>query len=300
MDFEPFRDLVRQALAEDIGQGDITTEALIAPGEQARAAMIAREDLVAAGLPLAGMVFKELNPHIRCETLVREGERAEKGRELMRVEGEARAILTGERTALNFVQRLCGIATLTSRVVERAGVKIAILDTRKTTPLLRALEKYAVAMGGGTNHRRGLYDAILVKDNHLAILARRGPGAVRRAVKICREKQPGREVEIEVKNLEELKEALRAGPEIKNLEELKEALRAGPEIILLDNFTPEEMERAVEISRGKAILEASGGVTLENIAAVAATGVERVSLGCLTHSAPAADISLEIDAANLE
>ncbi len=278
MNFEPYRDLVRQALAEDVGAGDITAEALVDPGEQARAAMIAKEDLVAAGLPLAEMVFRELDPDLRCETPVKEGARVAAGEEILRLEGAARAILAGERTALNFVQRLSGIATLTARAVGRAGVKIAILDTRKTAPLLRGLEKYAVKLGGGTNHRRGLYDAILVKDNHLAVLARRGPGAIRRAVKLCREKLPGREVEIEVKNLAEL----------------KEALRTGAEIILLDNFAVEDLERAVGIARGRARLEASGGVDLKNIAAVAATGVDRISVGCLTHSAPAADISLEI------
>ncbi len=278
MNFEPYRDLVRQALAEDVGAGDITAEALVDPGEQARAAMIAKEDLVAAGLPLAEMVFRELDPDLRCETPVKEGARVAAGEEILRLEGAARAILAGERTALNFVQRLSGIATLTARAIGRAGVKIAILDTRKTAPLLRGLEKYAVKLGGGTNHRRGLYDAILVKDNHLAVLARRGPGAIRRAVKLCREKLPGREVEIEVKNLAEL----------------KEALRTGAEIILLDNFAVEDLERAVGIARGRARLEASGGVDLKNIAAVAATGVDRISVGCLTHSAPAADISLEI------
>jgi len=284
MNFEPYRNLIRQALAEDVGAGDITAEALVEAGEVARAAMVAKENLIAAGLPLAEMVFRELDPDMSFEATTREGARIEAGGELMRIEGKARAVLTGERTALNFVQRLCGIATLTSRMVNRAGVKIAILDTRKTTPLLRGLEKYAVKLGGGTNHRRGLYDAVLIKDNHLAILSRRGPGAVRRAVKLCREKLPGREIEIEVKNLTEL----------------KEALRAGPEIILLDNFTAEDLERAVGIARGKALLEASGGVDLRNIAAVAASGVDRVSLGCLTHSAPAADISLEIEPANLE
>lgn len=284
MNFEPYRDLVRQALAEDVGAGDITAEALVDPGEQARAAMFAKENLVAAGLPLAEMVFRELDPDLSCEAPVKEGARVEAGVELLRLEGDARAILTGERTALNFVQRLSGIATLTARAVGRAGVKIAILDTRKTAPLLRGLEKYAVKLGGGTNHRRGLYDAILVKDNHLAVLARRGPGAIRRAVKICRDKLPGREVEIEVKNLAEL----------------KEALRAGAEIILLDNFAVEDLERAVGIARGRARLEASGGVDLRNIAAVAATGVDRISMGCLTHSAPAVDISLEIAPPHLE
>ena len=218
------------------------------------------------------------------ERFLKEGARVAAGEEILRLEGAARAILTGERTALNFVQRLSGIATLTARAVGRAGVKIAILDTRKTAPLLRGLEKYAVKLGGGTNHRRGLYDALLVKDNHLAVLARRGPGALRRAVKLCREKLPGREVEIEVKNLAEL----------------KEALRAGAEIILLDNFAVEDLERAVGIARGRARLEASGGVDLKNIAAVAATGVDRISMGCLTHSAPAVDVSLEIEPPHLE
>jgi len=279
MDFEQFRNLIQQVLAEDLGGGDITTDSLVSPPEQARASIIAREKIVAAGLPLAEMVFRQLDPGISCRLLIGEGEEAGKGKIIMEVEGAARAIISAERTALNFLQRLCGIATFTRRFVKRSkNKKVSIMDTRKTTPGLRKLEKYAVRLGGGDNHRFGLYDAVLIKDNHLKIVSRKGPGKIRRAVTICRRSNPGREIEIEVENLDEL----------------EEALQAEADIVLLDNFSPEELTAAVKINRGRAVLEASGGIGLSTVAAAASSGVDRISLGSLTHSAPAADISLEI------
>ncbi len=280
MDFEPFRTIVQQALLEDIGAGDITTEALIPPEEQARAFVIAREELTVAGLPLAEMVFAEVEPNLELQSLVEEGTTVSAGTRLLKIEGSARAILTAERTALNFLQHLSGIATLTARFVAGVGKKrVAVLDTRKTIPGLRKLQKYAVKVGGGENHRFGLYDAFLIKDNHLKILDRRGPGKIRRAIDLCRESVPGKAVEVEVENLEEL----------------EEALQAGADIVLLDNFSPEQLEEAVKAAGGKAELEASGGIILADIGRIAATGIDSVSLGCLTHSAPAVDISLEID-----
>lgn len=279
MDFEPFRTIVQQALLEDIGAGDITTEALIPPEEQARAFVIAREELTVAGLPLAEMVFKEVEPSLELQSLVEEGETVSAGTRLLEVEGSARAILTAERTALNFLQHLSGIATLTARFVAGAGKKVSVLDTRKTIPGLRKLQKYAVKVGGGENHRFGLYDAFLIKDNHLKILDRQGPGKIRRAIDLCRQSSQSPTVEVEVENLEEL----------------EEAVQAGADIVLLDNFSPEQLEEAVKSARGKAELEASGGIVLADLGQVAAAGIDSVSLGCLTHSAPAMDVSLEID-----
>jgi len=279
MDFEQFRGLVEQSLAEDIGSGDITTRALIPAGEKARAAIVARQRLVTAGLPLARMIFLKLDPDLTSLIRVDEGEKVESGTVLIELEGSASAILTGERTALNLLQRLCGIATLASRFVAAAGVSVEILDTRKTLPGFRKLEKYAVKQGGGTNHRFGLYDSILVKDNHLAVVERFGAGRIRKAVNDCRRAFPEKEIEIEVENLEEL----------------EEALAAAADIILLDNFTLDELAEAVIRTGGKALLEASGGVDLDTIEAIARTGVDRISVGALTHSVPAADIALTIE-----
>ena len=280
MDFEPFRTIVQQALLEDIGAGDITTEALVPPGEQARAFIVAGEELVVAGLPLAEMVFLEAEPGLEIQTLVEEGATVPAGTRLLKVEGTARAILAAERTALNFLQHLSGIATLTARFVAGAGKKpVAVLDTRKTIPGLRKLQKYAVKVGGGENHRFGLYDAFLIKDNHLKILDRQGPGKIRRAIDLCRESSSSQTVEVEVESLEEL----------------EEAVAAGADIVLLDNFSPEQLVEAVEMAGGKVQLEASGGIVLADLSRVAAAGIDSVSLGCLTHSAPAVDVSLEID-----
>lgn len=280
MDFESFRNIVQQALAEDIGAGDITTEALIPPQEKAGARVIAKEELVVAGLPLAGMVFLELDPNFSVVPLVEEGETISPGTVLLKLEGSARAILSGERCALNFLQHLSGIATMTARFVKEIRNKpITILDTRKTIPGLRKLQKYAVFIGGGRNHRYGLYDAILIKDNHLKLVGRYGQGKITRAIALCREKYPRRAIEVEVENLEEL----------------EEAVQAGADTVLLDNFSPEQLKEAVETARGKVELEASGGIVLTDLSKIADTGIDSVSLGCLTHSAPAVDISLEID-----
>lgn len=280
MNFELFFDLVRLAISEDIGAGDITTNALIPEEERTKAVIIARQQLTVAGLPLAKMVFITLDPEINCRIMVEEGEKVEGGTIIMTVEGKARTILSGERTALNFIQHLCGIATYTSRFVEKTGnKKTIILDTRKTIPGLRKLQKYAVRMGGGENHRFGLYDSILIKDNHLALVAGQGPGKITRAIKLSRRAHPTKAVEIEVETLDEL----------------SEALQSEAEAVLLDNFTTEELVKAVKMGGDKTRLEASGGIDLKSFSALAASGVETISLGCLTHSAPAVDIALELE-----
>ncbi|MEA1928733.1 MAG: carboxylating nicotinate-nucleotide diphosphorylase [Candidatus Auribacterota bacterium] len=279
MDFNLFSNLVQQALSEDIGAGDITTNALIPEDERGEAIMVARQRLSVAGLPLAEMVFTTLDPAIKCRIKAAEGDLVEEGTILMSIEGRVRTILTGERTALNFIQHLCGIATYTARFVEKISAgRTVILDTRKTIPGYRKLQKYAVLMGGGENHRFGLYDSILIKDNHLALVAGKGPGKIQRAIALSREAEPEKAVEIEVEIIDEL----------------NQALEAGAEAILLDNFSPDELREAVELGEGKAHLEASGGINMETISAMAATGVDSISLGCLTHSAPAADIALEL------
>jgi len=279
MDFSVFHNLIQLALSEDIGAGDITTIALIPEDERARAVIVARQKLSVAGLPLAEMVFETLDPEIKCRIEVGEGDQVEEGTILMKVEGRARTILTGERTALNFIQHLCGIATHTARFVEKvADKKTIILDTRKTIPGFRKLQKYAVLMGGGENHRFGLYDSILIKDNHLDLVAGKGPGKIKRAIRMSRDSFPQKAVEIEVETIEEL----------------SEALEAEAEAILLDNFSPEELAQAVRLGGDRSRLEASGGINLETISTVAATGIETVSLGCLTHSASAADIALDL------
>ena len=270
------RGLIRCALREDLGSGDITSRALVAPGRVITAVVVARHACIVCGGAIAAQVFRELDPGARVRVLVPDGCRARRDAPLLRVTGKARAILAGERTALNFLQRLTGIATLTARFV--AQVKphgTRILDTRKTTPAWRMLEKYAVRCGGGTNHRMGLYDQVLIKDNHRRLWGARDLGL---AVHTARRRCPGVPVEVEVET-----EA-----------ELKRALAARPDWILLDNMTPARLRRCVRLCRGRCPLEASGGITLANVKTVAAAGVQAISLGCLTHSAPAADLSLEI------
>jgi nicotinate-nucleotide pyrophosphorylase (carboxylating) len=270
------RGLIRRALREDVGSGDITSRALVDPGRVITALVIARHACVVCGGDIAAQVFRELDPGARVRVLVRDGGRARKNAPLMRITGKARAILAGERTALNFLQRLTGIATLTARFVEQVkpyGTRI--LDTRKTTPTMRMLEKYAARCGGGINHRMGLYDQVLIKDNHRRLWGARDLG---HAVQTARRRCPGVPVEVEVET-----EA-----------ELKRALAAHPDWILLDNMTPRRLRRCVQLCRGRCLLEASGGITLANVKAVAAAGVHAISLGCLTHSAAAADLSLEI------
>jgi nicotinate-nucleotide pyrophosphorylase (carboxylating) len=270
------RGLICRALREDLGPGDITSRALIAPGRVITAVVIARQTCVVCGGAIAAHVFRELDPGARIRILVPDGGRARKNAPLMRITGKARAILAGERTALNFLQRLTGITTLTARFVERVKpYETRILDTRKTTPAWRMLEKYAVRCGGGTNHRMGLYDQVLIKDNHRRLWGARNLGM---AVHTARRRYPGVPVEVEVETETEL----------------ERALTARPDWILLDNMTPKRLRRCVHLCHGRCPLEASGGITLANVKAMAAAGVQAISLGCLTHSAPAADLSLEI------
>jgi len=267
--------LIEQALAEDIGPGDLTTEALIDPELQGQATLVAKQDFLVAGLEVAGQVFHTLNPAIEFKALLKDGGRAVPGEVLAEVYGPIADLLRGERVALNFLQRLSGIATHTHKFVEAvAGLPVKILDTRKTTPGLRLLEKYAVRMGGGHNHRVGLYDAILIKDNHLAAVP-----SLSEAIRRARDYAPHvAKVEVEVSSIDQLKEALKAG--------------AGA--ILLDNMDIPTLKEAVTLAGGKAILEASGGVNLQTVREIAETGVDLISIGALTHSAPACDISMRL------
>ena len=265
--------VVEAALAEDVGQGDVTTDSTVAPDSVGTAELVTRAPGVVAGLDAAEAVFRALDPDVTFERLVDEGATLAAPAPVARVSGSLRAILTGERTALNLLGRLSGIATLTRRYVDTvAGTGAEILDTRKTTPGLRSLEKHAVACGGGTNHRFGLDDGVLVKDNHL-----RAAGSVRAAVERLR---AATELPIEV--------------ECDTLEQVEGALAAGVDAILLDNMSLDELRAAVALTGEQARLEASGGVTLDTVRAVAETGVDQVSVGALTHSAPALDVSLEL------
>lgn len=272
------RRAVRAALVEDLGTGDVTSVAVVPAGVRARAVMRARESLVVAGLALAGETFRMRGRSVRVEMRVQDGQRAAPGTILLEVEGPARALLSAERVALNFVQRLSGIATLTARFVEAvAGTKARILDTRKTTPGWRRFEKYAVRCGGGHNHRFGLADMVLIKDNHLRVLADVKPNPVAAAVARARRRWPGWEVEVEADDLVQV----------------EQAVEAGADRVLLDNFSLEDLRQAVRLVAGRARTEASGGIHLGNVRAVAETGVDDISIGALTHSAPAVDIGLD-------
>jgi len=273
-------EMVRQALREDIGTGDVTTLATVPETALASALMVAREPLVACGLPIAEAVFKEVSPALAVERKLADGQPAKRGQTLLSVRGSARAVLTAERTALNFAQRLTGVATLTARFVEAvAGTRARILDTRKTTPGWRQLEKYAVATGGGANYRFGLFDRILIKDNHLAALRLEPPNAIEAAVRRARERYPQLEVEVEADTLEQV----------------EQALRARADIILLDNMTVEDLRAAVWLVNGRAKTEASGGVSIATVRSIAETGVDFISVGALTHSARASDIALDFE-----
>lgn len=262
---------IRLWLAEDLGDGDVTTEALLAD-VRCTASLLLGEPGVVCGLDTAKAVFRELDPELSFEPRCEDGDLCEPG-EVARLHGDARAILGGERTALNLLGRLSGIATLTRRYVDAvAGTGVEILDTRKTTPGLRALEKRAVRRGGGTNHRLGLYDAILIKDNHLRLV-----GGIRAAVE--RARASGTTLPVQV--------------EAETLDEVRAARQAGADAILLDNMDVATLRAAVPLARG-AITEASGGITLDNVRAVAETGVDFISVGALTHSARALDVSLEV------
>jgi nicotinate-nucleotide pyrophosphorylase (carboxylating) len=269
---------VAAALAEDVGAGDATTLATV-PAEMISAArMVAREPLVVAGLALAEEAFHQLSVQARIDRKVSDGDHVERGQTLFECRGPARALLTAERVALNFVQRLSGIATLTAQFVQEVrGTNARILDTRKTTPGLRLLEKYAVTCGGGRNHRIGLFDMVLIKDNHLVALRNELPNAIDAAVRRARAQFPGLKVEVEADTLDQV----------------QQALAAGADIILLDNMSLEQMRTAVSWAAGKAKTEASGGVNLSTVRAIAETGVDFISVGALTHSARAADIALD-------
>ena len=267
--------IIDNALAEDLGPGDLTTEALIDPSIKGKARLVPREEMVLAGIEVFGRVFSRLDPDIALEWNFQDGDVVPAGRDIGVVEGSLRGILSAERTALNFLQHLSGIATLTKRYVDKAGPsKVRVVDTRKTTPGLRILEKYAVRVGGAHNHRLGLFDGVLIKDNHIA-----AAGSISKAVEKIRANVP-HTVKIEV--------------EVDDLKGLEEAMRVGVDAVLLDNMSIDEMKEAVFIAGGRVLLEASGGITLETIGEVTQTGVDLISVGALTHSARSVDISLEI------
>jgi nicotinate-nucleotide pyrophosphorylase (carboxylating) len=274
LDPSQYRDVVRRALDEDVRTGDITTEATVATDQRASGVFLAKSDCVLAGLDVAIETFRQLEFEVDVTVRRHDGERCRTGDEIAVVVGTARALLIGERTALNFLQRLSGIATATRRFVDAASGRIIVLDTRKTTPTLRALEKYAVRAGGATNHRAGLFDAILIKDNHIRLA-----GGVCAAIARVRDRQRDRPIEIEAQTLSEL----------------DEALTMGVETVLVDNMSIDQVREAVRRVRGRAKVEISGGVTLERMPDLATTGADYVSVGGLTHSALAADLSFEIE-----
>jgi len=274
MDPGLYREVVRRALAEDLGWGDVTTEATVDADLRARGEIVAKCDCVIAGLDVAAEAFRQLDPAVAIDFLEPDGSRCAHGDVVARLRGAAGAMLTAERTALNLLQRLSGIATLTRTFVDAAAGRITILDTRKTTPTLRALEKYAVRAGGGSNHRDGLDDAILIKDNHIRLA-----GGVAQAM--TRMRAAGHELPIEI--------------EAQSLAQVDEAIEAGANIILIDNLPIAQIHEAVRRIARRAQVEVSGGVTLDLIPALAATGADYVSVGALTHSAPAADLSFELE-----
>ena len=273
LDPDAYRDLVRRALAEDLEGGDVTSEATVARGQRARGELCARQECVLAGIEVAAEVFRQRDPAAVVDPRRRDGETCAAGEVVATVEGLAAALLSAERTALNFLQRLSGIATAARRHVAAAGGRTTVLDTRKTTPTLRALEKYAARAGGVTNHRFGLGDGLLIKDNHVR-LAGSLPAAVARA------RAAGRGLPVEV--------------EAQSLTEVDEALAAGADIVLIDNLSNEQTREAIARCRGRARTEVSGGVTLARLPALAVLGPTSVSVGALTHSAPAVDISFEM------
>jgi len=269
--------LVRRALDEDVGSGDITTQATVAPGTHARALITQKAPGVIYGLQVAETSFAILDPDVRVERLVAEGEWREQGGPVMAIEGLAQALLTAERTALNFLAHLSGVATMAARAARAVqGTGARVLDTRKTTPGLRTLEKQAVAAGGACNHRAGLYDAILIKENHIA-----AAGGIAQAIAHARAAAPGQAETLEV--------------EVSTSEEIEQALAAGAPRLLLDNMDEQALRAAVAQVAGRAELEASGGVTLETLRSRAETGIEWISMGALTHSAPALDLSLILE-----
>lgn len=279
LEAEQFNDIVRQALAEDIGTGDVTSMSLIPEDNQSSASIVAREPLIVAGLALAKSSFLHIDKNLTVNYKVAEGDALMPASTLMSVEGCTQSILSAERTALNFLQHLSGIATLTSEYVTAINHTNAILmDTRKSTPGWRRLEKHAVVCGGGTNHRMGLYDMVLIKDNHLAAL-RNFDNPISIAISRARKNNPKLKIEVEADTLEQA----------------VLAAKSGADIVMLDNMKLKELREAVNLIKGQSLLEASGGISLDNIRAVADTGVDLISVGSLTHSARAADIALDLN-----
>jgi nicotinate-nucleotide pyrophosphorylase (carboxylating) len=274
LDPAAYRDIVRRALDEDVGRGDITTEATVRPDQRARGVFVAKSDCVLAGLDVALEAFRQIESDLVVTPHKHDGDRCRPGESIADVAASARTLLIGERTALNFLQRLSGIATSASRFVAASGDGLTVLDTRKTTPTLRVLEKYAVRAGGATNHRAGLFDAVLIKDNHIRLA-----GGVRAAVQQMRERRPGIPIEVEAQSLAEL----------------DEALEMRVETVLVDNMSTPDIREAVRRAKGRAKIEISGGVTFDRLPELATTGADYVSVGALTHSAPAVDISFEIE-----
>jgi nicotinate-nucleotide pyrophosphorylase (carboxylating) len=290
----PLEEIIDRALAEDLGKGDVTTEALLLGNQAAVGFVVIKQGGILAGTGAAKQVFARVDPESKVDILVEDGARVEPGRKVIKVSGTTAGILKAERVTLNFLQRLSGIASETDRYVARVeGLPVRIMDTRKTTPGLRSLEKYAVRVGGGENHRMTLGDGVLIKDNHLAALRRQGlsiqdvvararrnaPLSLRRAKR--RSNLQARQIQVEV--------------EVRTVSEALEAVEAGADIVMLDNMNLEDMRKAVESIGSRALIEASGGVTLDNVRAVAETGVDFISIGALTHSAKALDISFELE-----
>lgn len=274
------RETIRLALVEDLGEAniDVTSESLVPPEELAEAHLVAREACVLAGATVAAEVFRQVNPGLECEIRISDGSAVEAMATVLVVKGSARSILTAERTALNFIQRMSGVATVTAEYVKTAAnPAVMLLDTRKTTPALRPFEKYAVLCGGGTNHRYGLFDAVLIKDNHLASWTKKHGTGVGEAVAAARAKYPALKIEVEVDTVGQL----------------KEALPAKPDWVLLDNMPPPVLRECVALCKGICKTEASGGINLGTIHAIAQTGVDAISVGALTHSAPAIDLALD-------
>ena len=288
-------EIINRALAEDLGKGDVTTEALIAGDQQGTGFIVAKEEGILAGTGAANQVFHRVDPELKVEILLEDGAGVKPGSKVAKVSGRIASILKAERIALNFLQRLSGIASETNRYVARVkGLPVRIMDTRKTTPGLRSLEKYAVKIGGGENHRMNLGDGVLIKDNHLVALHRQGlniekiiakarhnaPSSLPRAK--LRSNLQARQIQVEV--------------EVRTVSEALEAVEAGADIVMLDNMNLEDMRKAVKTIHGRALIEASGGITMDNVRSVAETGVDFISIGALTHSVKALDISLELEA----
>lgn len=271
-----YRELVRRALAEDLGNGDVTTNAIVGQNDRARGRFVAKSPCTVAGIDVAVETFIQLDPDVKTTFRANDGDECPEGSLIGEVAGSARALLSGERTALNFLQHLSGIATLSRRFVRAAGGAITVLDTRKTLPTFRALEKYAVRAGGATNHRMSLDDGVLIKDNHLALMK-----SIASAV--AQTRAFGSKLPVEV--------------EVETLDEVDAALEARADVLLLDNMSLDDIREAVRRSKGRAKTEISGGVTLDRMPLLAATGADYVSIGALTHSAPAADISFDIEPA---